>query len=184
MNNKAFIMPVVLAFILICSSTILYQSMMTINQLLAVRASINQLTITEYATNTSRIINEQTNDNFCEYEQLLNYKINNHNYSINRNCIYTNTDLELYNQIINELIHTNEIKYKELVQFKKYIQNGTSEINNNIVNIKNDNLDVKTTYDQKLFIYIVNFNYDPVEMKIILTDVNKNIMQNKNVIFL
>lgn len=169
--NDGFVMPTVLAFILITSSIILFQSVALITELYSLQAAQNNLQDIELLTNVKRNIAEIEEQESCSYQQLLVTT----NYSIATNCIYTETDNQVYNNFIKR-IETDDFispQFSEQIYNFDFIMHSETSDNQVVINI-NDNK-IESNFDQKR--YIIEVNSENIH-QILITNLKGEILSN------
>lgn len=73
-NRRGFIMPTILAFIIITSGAVMYQTISTIIQLYGVQGEINDLVKWEYMVNTKRVVDSIDNSQLTTLKTELSYQ--------------------------------------------------------------------------------------------------------------
>lgn len=175
MNKQGFMMPTVLAFIIITSSALLYQSVSTVSQLYSLKAEIHDLSKLEYAVNTNRVVDELEFEDECSYNQELEYQVADNQMMIASNCIYTNTENEEYNKVINKLLKGAEISQSDYTLINDYIKKTKTTI---------EQASHETTlgkFDQQLKLMTVNYHLSEPNINILIVAENGNVINNISV---
>lgn len=175
MNNKGFIMPTILAFIIITSSALLYQSISVVGQLYSLKAEVNDLTKLEYAVNTKRVIDSLEFKTNCKYKRELDYTSEKSSMQIASNCIYTETENEEYNQLIAKLLEDQQISKSDYQQLEQMAVVTTSQIDGP------EHESELGKFVDKYVILLVEYQLSEPQAKIIVVDSEGNIIKNTSV---
>lgn len=117
-------MPTILAFIIITSSVMLYQTVSLLGSIYGLKAQITDLTMLEYAVNTRRVVSEIEPTTECTYTERLNYQTEVGALAISSNCLDYPTgdpqvDLDLEKLFAKEVV-SNEYYQGLKAKLKEY----------------------------------------------------------------
>lgn len=110
-------MPTILAFIIITSSEMLYQSFTTVVQLYSLKGELDDLTKLEYSVNTKRVIKELPRVKIKNFNEELNYKSGDSKLDINQASGYFPTADKQFNGEVKKIFKQDKItkaKYDQL----------------------------------------------------------------------
>lgn len=158
-------MPTILAFIIISSSMMLAQSIAIIDQLLGLKAEIDNIQLLEYAVNTKRVIEETGFEQTCRHTKQLEYD---ERFMIESNCLYLDKQVDL-KQLPTTI---NKSYYQQVYEQSSEL---VSVVDGNHVIMNDTNFE----YQQKVQIYFIN--YDSDYYKILIVDDNNQIIRNISV---
>lgn len=177
-KDEAFVIPVVLVFIIITSSLILYQSISLANQLHSLQASINDLSKIETAVNTQRIISELDSSK-CSNKINLEYQSSEkHYFNIDVICVFQETEDQQYNANVATLIDPKANNEERVSEFKNLQNNKDIQIiSNNQVEMIIDDQPIISKYSNLMYVCLVT--YGDQNLRIILVNSNLNIESNQ-----
>lgn len=178
MNKKGFVMPTVLGFIIITSSMILVQSVSVVGELLSMQAEVENVKLLNYAVNTKRVINELKFEETCRHETKLESTNKDHQFVIEANCIYKNTELDTYNQVIDKIFSSDSLSPTEYEQLYKESKIMSSKITNNQVELINKDKSLNSSYEEQDIILFVCYDQ---KNKIIIVNPELEVVRNTNV---
>lgn len=172
MNRQGFMMPTVLAFIIITSSALVYQSISTVGQLYSLKAEIADLGKVNYAVNIKRVIGQLQFEDKCSYKQELEYQVAGHQMQIASNCIYSHTADQTYSQQIDKLLVSSELSSLEY-----------SQINSNLKHLKSEvdqpNHELKLgEFDQQLKLLTIDYQLAEAQSRVLIVDKDLRIINN------
>lgn len=160
-------MPTILAFIIISSSALMYQTIYTIVQLYSLQGEINDLIKLEYSVNTKRVISNITGKELPSIKTELSYASQNSQLKIERaTCNYPTASQQI-NQELSMLIAKATLAQEEYDQFKSNVQTADCQSS------KRDN----STYS----ILFVEYSLEGPYKKIIIINEDGKILKNTNV---
>lgn len=163
-NPKGFVMPTILAFIIITSTAVMYQTLSTIVQLYGVQSEIEDLVKWEYAINTKRVIANLDKQPIEKLNNELNYKHANRSLEIKRSsCYVTPTD----SSIAGELLSAESLSLAKYQQFQQDVQ---SEICN-----------TQQPDSQMYTVLFVDYDLDVLQHRLLIVDENNIMVKNMNV---
>lgn len=160
-------MPTILAFIIITSSALMYQTIYTIVQLYSLQGEINDLIKLEYSVNTKRVISSITGKELPSIKTELSYASQNSQLKIERATCNYPTASQQFNQDLSMLIAKATLTQVEYEQLKSNVQTVDCQSN------KRDNI----AYS----ILFVEYSLEGQYKKIIIINEEGKILKNTNV---
>lgn len=166
MRDNGFVMPTVLAFIIIASSLILFQSIALISELYGIQAQISDIKKLGVLVNTRRAINDIEINDECSKQTVLSYE----DYELTSNCVYLATNNQKYNSIVKRVLSDDVISETFFMEIETYIDQMTSITDNDNVTITINNNQIETDYSAKLT--ILSLKIGPLAKVIVVDDTN------------
>lgn len=175
-NNKGFVMPTVMGFIIIASMIILYQSVALISELYSLKAAEQELYLSNYIINTRRVLDNVEIEDECASMTELNYETIDQSYKIETNCVYTGIEKESYNQVITRLLTSDQITESNLEPIYSSFTSQESKVIDDKVQFKGDR-EMQYEFDEQLFMSIVTYGNE-AQKKVIISDKDGNVINN------
>lgn len=160
-------MPTILAFIIITSSEMLYQSFTTVVQLYSLKGERDDLTKLEYSVNTKRVIKELSGVKIKKFSDELNYKSSDSKLNISQASGYFPTSDKKFNGEVKKIFK------KDLVTKDKYDQLENAVRNNDYTN--------REKFSQRYTILFVDYKLDEPEHKLLLLNKDREVIKNQSV---
>lgn len=172
MNKAGFMMPTVLAFILITSSALLYQSCTLISQLYSLYAASNDMIKLEYAVNVRRVIKEFEVTDSCSYERLLDYEEQDHKLAVATNCIYLETDNQAYNEQVLKLSSRTSLSAEQFDEIKAKLITLETETDSPLHEQELGG------YTERQSIVLVSYQLQTAYNRVLIVDSKENVINN------